>query len=124
MDFVRQNESLVAAWAVSCALMSTFTLLPVVKIEDMNIILLGGFLMLAFGVLYIVFEERILAQTRPVDDELGSEMPDGWSQAILGAQVGLIALAMLVTRSSIASLQAKKGLPLGTQVTGWTVLGQ
>ncbi|KAL2356483.1 Phosphatidylinositolglycan class N-domain-containing protein [Cryomyces antarcticus] len=122
MDFVRQNESLVAAWAVSCALMSTFTLLPVVKIEDMNIILLGGFLMLAFGVLYIVFEERILAQTRPVDDELGSEMPDGWSQAILGAQVGLIALAMLVTRSSIASLQAKKGLPLGTQVTGWTVL--
>jgi hypothetical protein len=31
---------------------------------------------------------------------------------------------MIVTRSSVASLQAKKGLPLGTQVVGWFTLGK
>lgn len=41
-----------------------------------------------------------------------------------GSQVGLVALAMLVTRSSVASLQAKQGLPLGTQVVGWVTLGK
>jgi phosphatidylinositol glycan class N len=40
----------------------------------------------------------------------------------MGFQVGIIILAILVTRSSVASLQAKKGLPLGNQVTGWLVL--
>jgi len=38
-------------------------------------------------------------------------------------QVGLVGLSMLVTRSSVASLQARTGLPLGTQVIGWLVLG-
>jgi len=40
----------------------------------------------------------------------------------MGAQVGLVALAMLVTRSSVFSLQAKQGLPLGTQIVGWVTL--
>jgi GPI ethanolamine phosphate transferase 1 len=40
----------------------------------------------------------------------------------MGTQIGIILLAILVTRSSITSLQAKQGLPLGNQVTGWLVL--
>lgn len=39
-------------------------------------------------------------------------------------QVGFIALAIAVTRSSVASLQAKQGLPLGTQMVGWATLGK
>ncbi len=42
----------------------------------------------------------------------------------LTSKVGLVGLATAVTRSSIASLQAKQGLPLGTQLMGWTVLGK
>jgi phosphatidylinositol glycan class N len=30
---------------------------------------------------------------------------------------------MIVTRSSVLSLQAKQGLPRGEQVLGWTILG-
>ena len=37
-------------------------------------------------------------------------------------KVGLVGLAMFVTRSSVLSLQARKGLPLGAQVIGWLVL--
>lgn len=33
-----------------------------------------------------------------------------------------MALAMVVTRSSALSLQAKRGLPLGNQIVGWTIL--
>jgi phosphatidylinositol glycan class N len=36
----------------------------------------------------------------------------------------MILLAVIVTRSSVASLQAKEGLPLGNQVVGWFVLGK
>lgn len=39
-------------------------------------------------------------------------------------QVGMILLALIVTRSSVASLQAKQGLPLGNQVLGWAILGE
>lgn len=43
---------------------------------------------------------------------------------ILGLQIGLIVLATVVTHSSVASLQAKRGLPKGNQVMGWTILGR
>ena len=38
-------------------------------------------------------------------------------------QIGLIALAMVTTRSSALSLQAKQGLPRGNQIVGWACLG-
>lgn len=72
--------------------------------------------MVSVGVLYLVFKKRLL----------GSKMlstRDLLSESILGAQIGLIMLAMFVTRSSVASLQAKQGLPLGNQVVGWLILG-
>ena len=40
----------------------------------------------------------------------------------MGVQVGIILLTVLVTRSSVESIQAKKGLPLGNQIVGWFVL--
>lgn len=80
--------------------------------------LTGGFLMVLVGVLYILFEKSILSST------VGGKQAslDGHSGTLLGVQVGLIMLAMIVTRSSVASLQAKMGLPLGNQVVGWTIL--
>lgn len=37
IEFVRKNKVLAATWAMSCALMGIFTLLPVVKIENINL---------------------------------------------------------------------------------------
>jgi phosphatidylinositol glycan class N len=76
--------------------------------------------MLGTGVLYLFFEKSITSRSRsrgtaPADF-------DYVSRSIMGTQVGIILLAILVTRSSVASLQAKQGLPLGNQVTGWLVL--
>ena len=36
-DFLRQNTRLLATWALACFAMSVFTLLPVVKVEDINL---------------------------------------------------------------------------------------
>lgn len=85
--------------------------------------LLGGGLMLLVGLLYVAFEESIIAQVKPNGADLAVIQSDNLSKAVLGVQIGLVALAMVVTRSSVASLQAKTGLPLGTQIVSWAVFG-
>ena len=78
--------------------------------------------MASVGLLYLLFEKSILSASS-ARTELSSPRADGLSRNILGTQIGLIVLAMIVTRSSITSLQAKRGLPLGNQIIGWLVLG-
>lgn len=36
-SFVKSNKSLVLTWVMSCSMMSTFTFLPVIKIESTNL---------------------------------------------------------------------------------------
>ena len=82
--------------------------------------LLGGILMSLIGVLYLLLDRSILSSPK-----IGNQHPellDGLSRGIVGAQIGLIVLAMIVTRSSVISIQSKRGLPFGNQVIGWTVL--
>lgn len=150
--FISENALLCATWALGCLSMSIFTLLPAIKAEDPNLILLGGALILTVGVGYLALEKSLLVQAAPNKEGLGAKKADGISRSILGVQVslplyctragvgvsaearttllterwqvGLVALAMLVTRSSVASLQAKQGLPLGTQMVGWFTLGK
>lgn len=108
------------SWVVGCVMLSTFTILPVVKIENSATISAGGMLMAGTGILYMLFEQSITSKSRS-----RKGMPtslDPVSRSIMGVQIGLILLAIIVTRSSIASLQAKKGLPLGSQIVGWLTL--
>lgn len=102
--------------------MSIFTLLPAMKVEDSTLIHLGGFLILTVGLAYVLLEKSLLVQIAPQKSGLAANKADGISRTIMGVQVGLVALSMLVTRSSVTSLQAKQGLPLGTQVVGWITL--
>ena len=101
-------------------MLSTFTLLPVIKVENANTITIGGLLMFGTGLLYLIFEKSITSRSR--SRGAASKDVDNISRGIMGAQLGVILLSILVTRSSIASLQTKQGLPLGNQVTGWLVL--
>ena len=83
---------------------------------------MGGFLMVCVGVLYLLLEEKLLSSHS--SDRKVPSSTNSLSRMILGLQVGLIVLATVVTRSSVASLQAKRGLPKGNQVMGWTILGR
>lgn len=77
--------------------------------------------MVVVGVLYLAFEDFVLADfTWPKKKPSQKNVV---SRILVGVQIGLILLAMLVTRSSALSIQAKLGLPPGNQVLGWVVLG-
>ncbi|KAJ9606930.1 Glycosyl phosphatidyl inositol anchor synthesis [Cladophialophora chaetospira] len=118
-DFVKRNKVIVLSWAVGCLTLSTFTLLPVIKVESSAMITAGGSLMFGAGALYLVFENDITSQSKSARRDSG---PNVLSRTLMGLQTGVILLTVFVTRSSVASLQAKKGLPLGNQVVGWVVL--
>ncbi|EFX04785.1 GPI-anchor biosynthetic protein [Grosmannia clavigera kw1407] len=125
LPFLRQHFAMAGLWSSSCLAMSTFTLLPAMKVENIELILLGGSLMVAVGILYLVFEDVILADFAAATEARSASSVAAKSpvvRVLLGAQVGLIILSMWVTRSSALSLQAKAGLPRGNQVVGWLIL--
>ncbi|KAF7534977.1 hypothetical protein G7054_g5760 [Neopestalotiopsis clavispora] len=111
-----------ATWSASCLVMSTFTLLPAMKTENVTLILLGGILMVAVGLTYLAFENRILADFSSASTPKAQRTENALSRALIGAQIGLILLAMYVTRSSALSLQSKEGIPRGNIVIGWITL--
>ncbi|KAL3418347.1 phosphatidylinositolglycan class N [Phlyctema vagabunda] len=119
--FLNENIILSATWLFACITMSAFTLLEVLKTENVTYILSGGLTMVAVGVLYLVFEKSLLAKSRLAGDST-SPADNALSRSLIGVQIGLIILAMFVTRSSVLSLQAKQGLPRGNQIVGWLVL--
>ncbi|KAM3478881.1 hypothetical protein MY8738_005700 [Beauveria namnaoensis] len=121
ISFLRKHATLCATWTLSCLVMSTFTLLPANKTDNIPLILAGGISMVIIGVLYLSFEDTVLSDfTKP--SASSESLSNPLSRTLMGAQIGLTILAMIVTRSSALSLAAKTGLPLGNQVVGWTVL--
>ncbi|KAI0597821.1 Phosphatidylinositolglycan class N-domain-containing protein [Biscogniauxia sp. FL1348] len=122
LSFLQKHMILSATWFASCLLMSTFTLLPANKTENVTLILLGGTLMVVVGILYLIFEDRLLADFGGSSKPVVVRRDNQISRTLIGIQIGLTILAMLVTRSSVLSMQAKQGLPRGNQIVGWLVL--
>ncbi|KAL4993598.1 Phosphatidylinositolglycan class N-domain-containing protein [Aspergillus recurvatus] len=117
LEFLQKHAAVCGTWALGCLLMSIFTLLPANKVEDINTITYGGAFMLLTGLLYLLFEDDILGPSHQP-----AAVSRKGSRNIMGLQLGMVLLALIVTRSSAASLQAKQGLPFGNQVVGWGVL--
>jgi phosphatidylinositol glycan class N len=83
---------------------------------------IGGVAVAFVGMVYLVFEAFILADfTR---SPKSSSPANHITRTVTGAQIGLIVLAVVITRSSSLSLQTKQGLPLGNQIMGWVVLSK
>lgn len=80
----------------------------------------GGLLMIGAGLIYLLFEDQITSRSK--SSQASGSQANRVSRLLMGVQVGIIILTVVVTRSSVASLQAKEGLPLGNQVVGWIVL--
>jgi phosphatidylinositol glycan class N len=114
--FIRSHALLSVTWVLGCGLMSTFTLLPVIKVENIDTITYGGVVMFLTGVLYLLFEDNIIGNCgRNAIGRVGSRV-------IMGIQIGMVLLALIVTRSTVTSLQARQGVPFGNIVVGWIVL--
>ncbi|KAF1976353.1 GPI ethanolamine phosphate transferase 1 [Bimuria novae-zelandiae CBS 107.79] len=119
-QFMKKNYGAVFSWVVSCMLMSTFTLLPANKEESLSNILYGGGLMFTVGLLYMAY--KALSDILAADRGSSTRKPDMASTIIFGAQTGLVALAMIVTRSSVIKLRAREGLGSGNLYVGWFTL--
>ncbi|KIJ33852.1 hypothetical protein M422DRAFT_264143 [Sphaerobolus stellatus SS14] len=104
----KQDIGLWTAWTVSCLCTAIFPVLSVQKTEDIRAMsphyvynsMLGGAAMIATGLVGTMIQGGIVLQRFTI-------------------QVILIILSMIVTASSIQSLQAKQGLPLQNQIAGW-----
>ncbi|KAJ3931272.1 MAG: Phosphatidylinositolglycan class N-domain-containing protein [Lentinula lateritia] len=99
-------------WTISCLIAAVFPLLKVNKEENLANIILGGLAALLVG--GMILREIIILVPPPSDKKV--------VLVLVGAQSLLILVALLVTRSSVLSLQAKEGLPKWCQATGWSVL--
>lgn len=77
--------------------------------------------MTAIGLLYLMFEDYVTADFTRAPKSVSSR--SCLSRVLVGVQIGLIILTILVTRSSVLSMQAKEGLPRGNQIVGWATLG-
>jgi phosphatidylinositol glycan class N len=77
--------------------------------------------MVVIGVLYLIFEDFVLADfSQPTAAQPRKHV----ARTLVGIQIGLTVLAMIITRSSALSIQARKGLSPGNQIVGWVVLGK
>lgn len=78
--------------------------------------------MATVGLMYLAFEDFFLSDFGASIVREANTQNKSLRRILTGVQVGLTLLAMIVTRKSALSLQAKQGLPLGSQVVGWIVL--
>ena len=78
--------------------------------------------MVLVGILYLALEDFVLADFSWTEKPVSPR--NHYARTIVGTQVGLTLLSMVITRSSVLSLQAKEGLPRGNQVMGWAVFGE
>ncbi|KAI1207103.1 GPI ethanolamine phosphate transferase 1 [Annulohypoxylon truncatum] len=122
ISFLQKHAILSATWFVASLLMSVFTLLPANKTENIPLTMIGGLLMVVVGIIYLAFEDKFLANLPTSKRSNAAKKGNEISRSLIGVQIGLIILAMLVTRDSARSLQAKEGLPRGNQVVAWLVL--
>lgn len=75
------------------------------------------------GILYLLFEDAIIGDRDPESKEPNVTGRVG-SRVLMGIQLGMVLLAVIVTRSSVLSLQARQGLPFGNILVGWVVLSK
>ncbi|KAF4584252.1 GPI ethanolamine phosphate transferase 1 [Ophiocordyceps camponoti-floridani] len=114
---------LLAAWPLSYG--STFWRshrTSTMKVENVNLILAGGMVITVVGLLSLTHEDLVVSHFSRSILNKHFRAGDVARRTVTGIQIGLVLLAMLVTRSSALSLQAKQGLPPGNQALAWIVL--
>ncbi|KAG2744135.1 PigN-domain-containing protein [Suillus brevipes Sb2] len=102
-----QRPRLLLSWMMSCLVTGIFPLLSVNKREDLYMIMCGGAMILVVGA----------SCTRLASNGVPKAVK---SSEII--QASLILLAMIITASSVKSLQAKQGLPIINQTSAWLIL--
>ncbi len=105
-NFIRSNSGLLATWTAACFSMASFTFLPVVKVESVNLMqvsisftyisssiadsdlsLLGGSIMCLIGLFYLAFGDYLLRRSEVAKASMEDDTRAGFARIILGVQV-------------------------------------
>lgn len=79
--------------------------------------------MVVVGIMYLIFEDFVLAEFTWTTKSTPKK-PNHVTRMLVGVQIGLTILSILITRSTVLSMQSKNGVPPGNQAVGWLVLGK
>ncbi|CEP18123.1 hypothetical protein [Parasitella parasitica] len=104
-----ENKFLLAGWALSCICSSVFTLLPVEKGQDINLVLLGG----VSGVLAGMLALWKLQQKNRVSKI---------QSAIMILQLLATVASIVLVWSTSLSLEKREGLPAFNQIASWIII--
>ncbi|GMF08313.1 unnamed protein product [[Candida] boidinii] len=96
-------------WIISCCLMSLFPQQNPVKVENLNLVILGGVLILVSGIIGLIY--ILKRQIYPVSKI---------SIILVSLQLSVVLISIISTRAAVISLQKREGLPPLAQFVGWS----
>ncbi|KAI8987038.1 GPI ethanolamine phosphate transferase 1 [Pilobolus umbonatus] len=104
-----KNIGLIVFWVVSCLCTSVFTMLPVEKGENINLVISGALL----GVLLGGISVKKLRSSHRISRNMA---------LIMNAQLFLIVISTVIVHSTSKSLANREGLPVINQISSWIII--
>lgn len=124
-DVKSRHELLLILWFFCCGFCSLFTAGSVEKEESIPYLLASGLLFLLAGAAIIRWSGTFMEVSKDgngQEAEAQAQTHVTRTKKVLTVQLVVLIVSALVTASSSASLQAKKGLPRLNQIVAWAVL--
>ncbi|MCO5549730.1 hypothetical protein L7F22_003203 [Adiantum nelumboides] len=124
-DVKARHELLLILWFFCCGFCSLFTVGNVEKEESIPYLIASGLLFLLAGAAIIRWSGTFMEVSKDGNDQQAETQARSnvtRTKKVLTVQLIVLLISALVTASSSASLQAKRGLPRLNQIVAWAVL--
>ncbi|KAJ3219626.1 Glycosyl phosphatidyl inositol anchor synthesis [Dinochytrium kinnereticum] len=120
LEFRKSNRIVVLWWRVFCVVLSVFTVLPVEKGEDVQLVTYGGILIFVSGLMAWQLLPREVSSLPKTGAKVAASK--GEAPNIILPQLFIILLSIVIVNDTSAKLKRKEGLPIVNQILSWLIL--